>query len=114
MNSSAPSYCLWPLHYENPHLPWQPHHQPPPWGWYGGQTGYLPWWPPPPILPPGGQAPAAPSADGGGPPIRPLGLPSFVPWQPGDAYSTEDDPWPPYPPVYSSFIKNATGQQIRY
>jgi hypothetical protein len=81
-------------------VPWQPHPPQAPAGWYGAPPlSYLPWWPPP----------AAP----GPPPLGLAGMPSFTPWRPGDAYRTEDDPWPPYPPFLSGFQWNNTGQQIR-
>ena len=27
--------------------------------------------------------------------------PEFSPWKPGDAYSTEDEPWAPFLPAFS-------------
>ncbi len=75
-------YCLWPFHYGGgAHVPWVPH--PSPWSPHPS-----PWAPQP----------------------SPGPLP-FAPWKPGDAFSTEEEPWAPFPPASGPWH---TGDQIRY
>ncbi|XP_023330632.1 uncharacterized protein LOC111703022 [Eurytemora carolleeae] len=104
-NRSVP-YCMWPFPYEIPHPPWSPHPHPPQAHQGGGQGGY-----PLPPYPPISQPYWSPQLNSS------VNEKSFSPWQPGDAYSTEEEPLSPYwmGPYgpYSPYGPWRAGEQIR-